>query len=217
MKLGKIVLLPSPEFVPAPVQKIFNELLLFDAQCLPTEVSRQLVRMVPMLALVRRAWRNLYRKNGCNGCPKPDPTMAICARMRIAGLEWEQIYCMIGGDYEHSTLEERKHFKALVKRKMRELAAPTQPLPKEQLAKYRSKHHFAAGGLCDKCRDRNRRRVLRELAKLQSSPEETRKAIAGLSRRYDVAQWLLNSEEAEPPPEKVSHFTVPLSQRVGQL
>lgn len=183
--------------IPAPVQKTIDELLLFDARCLPPEVSRELVRLLPTFALVRRAWRNLYRRYGCNGCPKPDPTITICARLRRQGLPWSRVYRAVGADCEYSTLADRKHFKALVRRRMAELDNP-RPLPKEQVHGYRSKHYHAAGGLCDKCRNRNQRRILRELAKLRSSPAAKEKAIVGLSRRYDAAQWLLNGEEKKP-------------------
>jgi len=175
-----------------PVQKIIDDLLLFDARCLPKETSRELMGMLPHLALVRRAWRNLYRKYGCNGCPKPDPTIAICARLRRQGLSWARIYDAIGADYARSTLADRKYFKAAVKRKMADLDSG-----RLQLYSYRARGRdfHAAGGLCDTCRGRNRRRLLKELAQICSQPEEKEKAIRGLSQRFDVAQWLLNSDE----------------------
>lgn len=179
---------------PPQIKRVIEELFVFDIRC---NAPRELwLTILPQLAYIRRAWRNLYLSDGCVACPKPDPTIAICARMRKAGLEWSQIYEMIDADYERSTLPERKHFKALVKRKMVELAQPPRPLPKEQLADYRSKHYHAAGGFCDKCRNRYKRRLAKELTKLHANRErDTEKMVAALSQRFDAAQWLLNGPD----------------------
>jgi hypothetical protein len=186
-KLAKVEVVIPPQ-----VAQILDDLLVFDARCLTGETSQQLIRLLPKLAFVRRAWRNLYRKYGCTGCPKPDPSIAIAARLRRGGVSWADIYRILGADAAASTLAERKSFKALVKRKMRDLHNE----PRQQLRDFHSKNCHTAGGFCDKCQNRYRRRLRKEYANVVEGKElSEERVVAALSQRYDVAQWLLNNDE----------------------
>ena len=189
--------------VPPQVARILDDLLILDARCIDDETARELLRLMPRLARIRSMWRTHYRKYGCFACPKPDPTIAIAARLRQGGVAWEDIYRIIGVDYAATTLEERKRFKHLIRRTIPRLdKAPRYHLnsdSRDDVAdwhKVRVRSHTShyAGGLCDKCYRRVRRRLSKILGQMDEG-RDTKKAIAALSQRFDVAQWLLNRED----------------------
>lgn len=199
-KLAKVEVVMPPQ-----VARILDDLLILDARCIDDETARELLRLMPRLARIRSMWRTHYRKYGCLACPKPDSTILIAARLKRGRVAWEDIYRIIGVDYAATTLKERKSFKKLICRTIPRLdKAPRYHLnsdsherdevPERRKVRVRSHTSHYAGGFCDKCY----RRVRRRLSKIRRQMDEGRdikKDIAALSQRYDVAQWLLNSDE----------------------
>jgi len=47
-----------------------ESLLIFDARCLDKETRQELLRLVPQLVHIRRAWRAEYMECGCTSCHK---------------------------------------------------------------------------------------------------------------------------------------------------
>jgi hypothetical protein len=176
--------------LPKPVERKIDELLVFDARCIDAATAHELLRLVPALAHIRHAWRAHYRRYGCLACPKPDPIPVIAARLRRRGMPWALIYEAIGIDHATTTLEERKSFKALIRRTIPHL----DDVPRHHLNGHNSHSCHSAGGYCVKCYLRLRRRLSKELRKMHAG-RDTRKEIAALSQRFDLAQWLLNGDD----------------------
>ncbi|MHB8499711.1 MAG: hypothetical protein ACYDCG_18285 [Candidatus Acidiferrales bacterium] len=172
--------------LPKPVERKIDELLVFDARCLDAATARELLRLVPALAHIRHAWRAHYRQYGCLACPKPDPTIPIAARLRRSGMPWARIYEAVGIDHATTTLEERKSFKAIIRRTIPHL----DDAPRYHLNGHNSHSCHSAAGFCDKCYLRLRRRLSKELRKMYAG-RDAKKEIAALSQRFDLAQWLL--------------------------
>jgi hypothetical protein len=55
--------------IESPLQAMEN-LLIFDARCLDRETRQELLRLVPQLVHIRRAWRAEYMECGCISCHK---------------------------------------------------------------------------------------------------------------------------------------------------
>jgi hypothetical protein len=47
-----------------------ESLLIFDARCLDRETRQELLRLIPQLTQIRRAWRAEYMECGCTSCHK---------------------------------------------------------------------------------------------------------------------------------------------------
>jgi hypothetical protein len=123
-------------------------------------------------------------------CPKAYPTIPIAARVRRRGLAWAAIYEIVGINRAATTLEERKSFKKLIRRTIPHL----NNAPRYYLNSHNSRSCHSAAGFCDKCYLRLRRRLSKTLRQIDEG-RDTKKDIAALSQRFDVAQWLLNSDE----------------------
>ena len=68
LDLGKLESIRVPEIV-SPLEAMEN-LLIFDARCLDRETRQELLRLIPQLVHIRRAWRAEYMKCGCTCCHK---------------------------------------------------------------------------------------------------------------------------------------------------
>jgi hypothetical protein len=55
--------------IESPLEAMEN-LLIFDARCLDRETRQELLRLVPQLVHIRRAWRAEYMECGCTSCHK---------------------------------------------------------------------------------------------------------------------------------------------------
>jgi len=176
-RLAKVeVMLPR-----AAEQKI-DELLMFDVRCNDAGSRRELLRLIPQLVHLSRAWRVHFLKHGCLGCPKTNPTIGIAARLRKRGLTWAEIYEIT--DVKSTTPAERKRFENAVHWRLAHLDAPRR----------KPSHRYGAGGFCDRCYLRLRR----ELTKTIREMHEGRDAViesAALTQRFDLAQWLLNGDD----------------------
>ena len=176
MKLAKVEVM-----LPRGAERKVDELLVFDARCVDVGTRQELLRLLPQLVHLRRAWRARFTEHGCITCPKPDPTVAIASRLRTRGLSWADIYAITGTTA--TTRAERKSFENSVRWRLAHHDTPVR----------KPSHRYGAGGLCDRCYLRLRRELAKTLRKMHEgrhADEET----AALTQRFDVAQWLLGAD-----------------------
>ncbi len=64
-KLDSIV-----EVLPESPVELLENLLIFDARCLDMETRQELLRILPQLVHIRRAWKAEYMECGCISCHK---------------------------------------------------------------------------------------------------------------------------------------------------
>ena len=175
---------------PNAAERKVDELLVFDARCVDVATRQELLRLLPQLVHLRRAWRARFQKRGCLCCRPADPTIPIAARLRSRGSSWLEVYEILGATA--MTRAERKRFESAVRWKLAHMSAPTR----------KPSHRYGAGGLCDRCYLRIRKElsnVLREMHRGRDAAEET----AALTRRFDVAQWLLSGDDEQPLVRKI--------------
>jgi hypothetical protein len=166
--------------LPRPAERRVDDALIFDSRGLDAGTRQELLRLLPSLVHLSRAWRAHYLKHGCFGCKPDDPTVAIAARLRRGGMTWSEVYETVG--VNAATRVERNQFEGAVRWKLAHLDTP----------KRKHAPGYGAGGLCMNCYLRLRRELAKALAKMQgrNAAEET----AALTRRADMAQWLLGDE-----------------------
>jgi hypothetical protein len=58
--------------VPDSPQSVIEELIIFDARSLDRPTRQELLRLIPGLVHVRRAWRAEFAENGCVHCRRKD-------------------------------------------------------------------------------------------------------------------------------------------------
>lgn len=176
-KLAKVeVMLPR-----AAEQKV-DELLVFDARCVDVSTRQELLRFMPRLVHLRRAWRAHFSTHGCLACPKPDPTVEIAARLRGRGMSWPEIYQIT--EATATTRVDRKRFEGAVRWKLAHLGA----------ANRKPSHRYGAGGFCDRCYLRLRRELANAIRKMHEGRDAAAESAA-LTQRFDLAQWLLNEDD----------------------
>ena len=86
-KLDSIV-----EVLPESPVELLETLLIFDARSLERDTQQELLRLLPQLIHIRRAWKAHYLEYGCMSCRKADERFAIAARMRLAGFNWSKVF-----------------------------------------------------------------------------------------------------------------------------
>jgi hypothetical protein len=166
------------------VEQILDDLLVFDARCVDVPTRQQLLRLFPQLVHLRRAWRAHYQEHGCLGCQKPDPTVAIAARLRRRGMAWPEICEVVGLRRASMTRAERVQFDGAVRWKLSHLSVPEQ----------KPSHRYGAGGFCDRCYARLRRELANRIRALHEG-RNAEKETKGLTRKFDVAQMLLCGDD----------------------
>ena len=183
--LAKVDVLPERRG-PGRPKKILESLLIFDARCLDAATRQELLRILPQLVHVRRAWRAEYTECGCPCCQKPDPTVAIAARLRRRGSTWTEIYDATAVNAASSA--ERKRFRESVRWKLEHLDVPER----------KPSHRYGAGGLCDRCSGRIYQRMLKRYRKLTAGrdlPAEVAAFTDALMLKFNAAQRLLNGDD----------------------
>jgi hypothetical protein len=167
--------------LPQGVERKVDDLLVFDACYVDRATRYDLQRIIPHLVHLRRARKAYFEQHGCLMCPKPDPTIGIAARLRRRGLAWPEIY-EITGTSTLSPLERKQFEKAVYYRLTHSDVAPRKP-----------SHRYGAGGLCDKCYLRMRRKLSKAIKEMHEGRDAEAETSA-LTQRFDVAQWLLGDE-----------------------
>ncbi len=171
---------------PESPEQAIERLLIFDARCLDKETRQELLRLIPELVHIRRAWRAEYMEQGCTGCQKPDPTIAIAARLRRHGLRWADIYKITATPA--TTRAERKLFENRVRWRLAHLDAPDR----------QPSQTYGAGGFCSRCMARIYRRMRNRCKKAlqgRNLPAELATFRDALCLRYNTAQRLLRGDE----------------------
>lgn len=164
-----------------------DDLLVFDSRCVDVEMRQELLRLFPRLVHLRRAWRVHFTKHGCLSCARgsdrADSIFTIAARLRRRGLSWSEVYELVGMKAKSHAAQ--KNFRGIVNRKAAHFDDPT-PEPS---------YRYGAGGFCDRCYLRIRRELASTIRKMHAGRDAAEEAAA-LTRRFDVARWLLGSEES---------------------
>jgi len=172
--------------VPESAERAIESLLIFDVRCLDVATRQEILRILPQLVHIRRAWRAEYMECGCLACPKPDPTVAIAARLRRRGSTWAEIYEITA--VKATNRAERKRFENAVRWKLGHLDAPTRNLSPR----------YGAGGFCDRCSGRIYQRMLKRYRKLMAGrdlPAELATFTEALTLKFSLAQQLLNGDD----------------------
>jgi len=174
-----------------------EQLLIFDARMLDKDTQRELLRILPQLVHVRRAWKAHFLENGCVGCrvgEKPDPTYKIAANLRRAGMSWEQVFDALTLDAE-LTSRDRELIRTGVSNRLKALAkrggGPKREAQKESA-------WYGAGGFCNTCQNRILSRMLKRYRKSmegRNPSEEIAKFKDALCLKYNAAQRLLNGKD----------------------
>jgi hypothetical protein len=180
-KLDSIV-----EVLPESPVEILETLLIFDARLLQRDTQQELLRLLPQLIHVRRAWKAHYLEHGCISCPKADEKFAIAARMRLRDLNWEEIFEIVAPNIH--TRRERKCFQSAVYWKLEH--------PKERAE--RNTNAYGSGGFCNACQARIIARMRKRYRKLLAGrdlPAELAAFADALCLRYNAAQRLFNGDD----------------------
>jgi hypothetical protein len=169
---------------PESPEKAIESLLIFDARCLERETQQELLRILPQLVHIRRAWKAEYMECGCLGCRRGiDPTVSIAARLRRRGMTWAEVYEITA--HKASTRRERKRFEGAVRWKLEHLDVPERE----------PSNCYGAGGLCNACYARIGQRMRNRYRKAMQGrniPAEINAFRDVLCLRYNAAQQLFN-------------------------
>lgn len=169
----------------SPAQAI-ESLLIFDARSLSNATRQELLRILPELVHVRRAWKAHYLEHGCISCPKADEKAAIAARMRLKGYTWDEIFEIVAPNTDN-TRRKRNLFRNTVYWKLEH--------PKGRAE--RNPNAYGSGGLCSACAARLYQRMrdrFRKAMEGRNLPQEIAELKDSLCRRYNAAQRLFNGE-----------------------
>jgi hypothetical protein len=74
---------------PESPEQAIESLLIFDARCLDKGTRQELLRLLPELVHIRRAWRAEYMECGCISCHKKNPCYGAGG---FCGTCWGRIY-----------------------------------------------------------------------------------------------------------------------------
>jgi hypothetical protein len=171
--------------IKAPLRALEN-LLLFDSHCIDVVSRQELLRLLPQLVGLRRAWKAHFLEYGCLHCPKPDPTVGIAARLRQRGSTWADVYKITGTPAEPSP--ERERFRESVRWRM---THPDVPRP-------RPSNQYGAGGFCSVCQTRIYTRMqkrFRRLVEGRSNETEVAAFKDALCLSYNLAQRIFHGDE----------------------
>ncbi len=169
----------------SPLHALEN-LLLFDAHCIDVVSRQQLLRLLPQLVGQRRAWKAHFLEYGCLHCPKPDPTVAIAARLRRRGSTWGDVYEITGT--QAKTPADRKLFMEAVRWRLAHPNVRT-PSPSNQ---------YGAGGFCSPCQMRIYTRMQKRFRHfVEGRADETEVATLkdALCLSYNLAQRIFHGDE----------------------
>jgi hypothetical protein len=169
----------------SPLERL-ETLLIFDAKALQADTMRELLRILPEIVQIRRAWKAHYLENGCISCPKADERVSIAARMRLKHYPWDEIFHLVAPNIH--TGRERKRFREFVYWKLEN--------PKERAE--RNPNAYGSGGLCNACQQRIFMRMRNRYKKAMEGRDIAQELATfkdALALRYNAAQRLFNGDE----------------------
>jgi hypothetical protein len=174
---------------PISPERLIEDILVFDARALDKTTMQNLLRSVPQLVHIRRAWKAYYLAKGCPGCQKKsasqNPTLAIAVRLQDRGFTWQAIHEILGTDTTDRA--ERKRFENAADWKAKHPNSRT----------HKSSSSYGAGGFCDRCYSRilNQMRKYRTLDAGRDFTAELAAFTEALALKFNVAQRLLNAAD----------------------
>ena len=174
-----------PEILPESPVEALEALLIFDARMLDRNTQQELLRILPQLVHIRRAWKAHFLEHGCLSCPKADERFAIAARMRLKGFDWQDVFEIVAPKLR--TPQERKAFRNAVYWKL-----------EHPHAGERKRNAYAAGGFCIACQGRIMQRMLKRYRMQMDGrdlPAELAGFVEALSIRLNAAQRLFNGDD----------------------
>ena len=174
-----------PEVLPESPVEALEALLIFDARMLDRETQQELLRILPQLVHIRRAWKAHFLEHGCLSCPKADERFAIAARMRLKRFDWKDTFELVAPKLR--TPQERKAFRNAVYWKL-----------EHPHARERKRNAYAAGGFCVACQGRILQRMLKRFRKQLAGrdlPAELEAFVEALSMRLNAAQRLFSGDD----------------------
>jgi len=174
------------EVLPESPVEILETLLIFDARSLERDMQQELLRLLPQLIHVRRAWKAHYLEHGCISCPKADEKFAIAARMRLGGFNWSEVFDIVAPNLH--TRRDRKCFENAVRWKLDH--------PKQRAERHPSA--YGSGGFCNACQARILARMRKRYRKLMAGRDLAQEFATfkdALCLRYNAAQRLFNGDD----------------------
>lgn len=175
--------------IPESAERAIEDVLIFDARCLDVATRQELLRILPQLLHVRRAWKAEFLEYGCASCQsgrKPDPTYKIAAKLRRAGMAWSEIFKALTLDTELTP-----HDRKLIRKGVSyELRAKRTNRPRKARA-----GSYGAGGFCAACQGlvyRRMRNRFRKAMEGRNFPAELVTFTDALMLKFNAAQRLLN-------------------------
>jgi hypothetical protein len=180
-KLDSIV-----EVLPESPVEALEALLILDARALERDTQQELMRILPQIIHIRRAWKAHYLEYGCTSCRKADERFAIAARMRLGGFNWSEVFDIVAPNIH--TRHERKCFENAVRWKLSH--------PKQRAERHPSA--YGAGGFCNACVARIFGRMRKRYRKLMVGRDLAQEFATfkdALCLRYNAAQRLFNGDD----------------------
>jgi hypothetical protein len=177
--------------------ELIEQLLILDARTLDRETQHELIRILPQLVHVRRAWKAHFLEHGCLLCQngrRLDPTRHIAANLRRAGMSWSEIFKALTIDAELTPRDCKlicTSVSAILRRRAKGIEHSKPGKSKEPTC-------YGSGGFCNDCqrtvlfRMRNR---FRKVMQGRDTEAETAALIEGLQLKYNAAQRLLCGED----------------------
>jgi hypothetical protein len=187
-KILDIQKLDSTQVVALPPEQAIESLLIFDVRCLDAGTKRELLRLLPQLIHIRRAWKAEFTECGCLACSKSDPRPAIAARLRERRISWDEVYDILGINRKSLDSEAHKRFENQVYWRLKH------PLARER----KPPTAYGAGGLCNACWGRIYQRMYkryRNEMEGRNIPAEVEAFKDALCLSYNLAQRLFNGDE----------------------
>lgn len=186
-----------PEIVPASPGDALAQLLIFDARMLDRQTQHELLRIIPELVHVRRAWKAHFLEYGCLQCRhgrRLDPTRQIAANLRQAGMPWAKVFKALAIDGELTPKDRRLICSAVcaILRRRRAGIKHSRPGVSEAQPTW-----YGSGGLCQGCQQIILQRMLKRFRRVTEGRDfqaETAALIEALQLKYTAAQRLLNGE-----------------------
>lgn len=182
-----------PTVEPRSGVEAMQSLMVFDVRCLDRKTQQGLLRLLPGLVHIRRAWKAHFLEHGCLLCRngrRLDPTRHIAANLRLSGMSWPEIFKALTID-EELTERDRKLICTAVSAILRRRA---KGVKHSKPGKSKEPTWYGSGGFCNACQRVVLQRMLkryRQSVEGRDIPAEVEAFKDALCRQYNAAQRLL--------------------------
>jgi hypothetical protein len=186
-----------PMAAPESPGELMAQLFILDGRTLDRETQHELVRILPQLVHVRRAWKAHFLEHGCLLCQngrRLDPTRHIAANLRRMGMPWNQVFKALTIDAE-LTPRDRKLIHTSVAAILRRRA---KGIKRSKPGESKEPAWYGSGGFCNACQVVVLQRMLKRFRKAMEGrnlPAELATFKDTLCLRYNAAQRLFNGDD----------------------